>query len=436
MVSKSLFPGSKYIDSGNSEIPHKAIILSSIPIIIALLVANLNTVAPIITMFFLIAYAIVNIVVFIEQSMGLVSFRPTLSIPKIIPLYGAISSIVFMFLINVIAGFIALVFVFLTYIYLVKRRLSSTEGDIRSGLFVAFSEWAARKVITLPESTKHTWKPNVLIPVLNTGTLLGNFPLIKSITFPNGNMTVLGLEIKKIKSSPDELLLSKKERKSQLKELPKLVKKFGNEGIFTSSSTISANNYTDAVCISLEAIDSQTFSPNILFLPFKPKRIPLRALQRIFSVAKKHNTGIILSDRDHEVGLGSEEDVHVWLPTPALKKGIFEEKNFDLSLLVAYRLHRNWVGNISLWMCVSKQKKQEAEKYLKKIVYEARFPSSTKIIISTDSFAKTLHNAPKGDIHIIPVLTHSEIANIRKISDSEEKSFLFIADSGKEDILA
>ncbi|PIY60033.1 hypothetical protein COY95_03910 [Candidatus Woesearchaeota archaeon CG_4_10_14_0_8_um_filter_47_5] len=436
MAEKSLFPGSEYLTHGNSEIPRKAILITSLPVLITLAIANLNTVAPIITMFFLITYAIINVVVFIEQSIGLVSFRPTLSIPKLVPLYGAAMSILFMFLINVIAGFIALVFVFMSYLYLVRRRLTSTEGDIRSGLFIAFSEWAARKVLTLPESTKHIWKPNVLLPVLNTATLLGNFPLIKSITFPNGNMTVLGLDIKKLGTSPEEISMSRKERSSQLKELPELVKKFGNEGIFTSSSTISANNYTNAVCISLEAIESQTFSPNILFLPFKPKKIPLKSLQKIFSVAKKHNTGIILSGRDEDIGLGSEEDVHVWIPGSALGKGVFDEKKYDLSLLIAYRLYKNWAGNITLWMCVPAKKKREAEQYLKQVMYEARFPSSTKIIISTDSFSKTLRKAPKGDIHIIPVSTPHEISSIKKISESEEKSFFFIADSGKEDVLA
>ncbi len=436
MASKSLFPGSKFIASKNSDVPHRAILITSLPILIALAVANLNAVAPFITMFFLITYAIINTVVFIEQSIGLVSFRPTLSIPRLIPLYGALSSIILMFFINVIAGFFALVFVFASYLYLVKRKIASTEGDIRSGLFVAFSEWAARKVLTLPESSKHIWKPNILLPVLNTRTLLGNFPLVKSITYPNGNMTVLGLDLEKATTSPEKVSSSRKKRKSELKELPALVKKFGEEGIFTSSSNVKAENYVQAVSISLEAIESQTFSPNVLFLPFKPKHLPLRSLQKIFRVAKKHNTGIILADRDKEIGLGSEEDIHVWLSSTSLNKDIFEEKKYDLSMLVAYRLHRNWAGNITLWMCVEKEKKIEAENYLKKLLYEARFPSSTKITISTESFARTLSKAPKGDIHIIPVATHAEIANLKKISQKENKSFFFVADSGKEDILA
>jgi solute carrier family 12 (sodium/potassium/chloride transporter), member 2 len=437
MSEKSLFPGSKFICKINKRgVPQLAILFSSFLIIITLFLGDLNSVAPVITMFFLLTYAIINIVVFIEQSIGLVSFRPTLKISRLIPLYGAIVSIIFMLLINALTGIISIIFIFISYFYLVKRKLKSTEGDTRSGLFITFSEWAAKKVLTLPESTKHTWKPNILLPVVNAETLLGNFPIIKSITFPNGTMTVLGLNIKKINSSPEKTTSSIKERKISLKELPSLIKKFGEEGIFTSSSTVTADSYANAVTISLEAIEGQTFPPNILFLPFKPEMMSLQLLKKIFKVAKEHKVGIVLSDRDKEIGLGSEEDIHIWLPSNALSKNLYTERNYDLALLLGYRLFRNWAGNLSIWMCVPKDEKDVAEQYVKKLLYEARFPSSTKIIISTKSFSRTLHNAPKGDIHLVPVMRYSDISHVKRISQNERKSFFFVMDSGQEDILA
>lgn len=437
MAEKALFPGSIPVSKKNDRgIPKLAVFITSIPIIITLLFFNLDAVAPLITVFFLVTYVIINSVVFIEQSIGLVSFRPTLKIPILVPLYGALASMIFMFLINALAGIIAITFVFISYLYLAKRKLVSKEGDIRSGLFITFSEWAARKVLTLPESTKHTWKPNILLPVISTRTLLGNFPIIKSITFPNGTMTVLGLDIKDIKSSPEVLKSTKKKIKSENKDLPKLVKKFGNEGIFTSSSTVKANDYFDAITISLEAIEGQSFSPNILFLPFKPNKLPLAKLKSLIKIAKEHDVGLILSDRDEEVGLGSEEDIHVWLPSSALKNDLFEDKGFDLSLLISYRLFRNWAGTINIWMCVKKEKAIEAEHYVKKMLYEARFPSSTVINISTDSFSNTLDKSPKGDIHLLPLQGVKDIAKAIKLSKQEERSFLFLIDSGKEDILA
>jgi solute carrier family 12 (sodium/potassium/chloride transporter), member 2 len=440
MVSKSLFPGSKYLLEKNSEIPHKAIIFTSIPIIITLALANLDFMAQLITMFFLITYAVLNLVVFFEQQIGLVSFRPTFKIPKFVPLYGAITSIIIMFLINVIVGFIALGFVIFTYNYLVQRKLKSKEGDIRSGLFISFSEWAARKVESLPVSKKHVWKPNILIPIVNTNTLLGNFSFIKSIIYPGGNMTVLGLDLSQKSSSPKDSKKNSTKNSTKnfslLKDLPILVKKFGEEGIFTSSSTVSAKDYTSAICISLSAIESQTFSPNVLFLPFKPERLPARSLKKIFITANRLNTGLILADKDEEVGLGSQEDVNVWIPSSVVDKEFFDDRSFDLALLVGYRLHRNWHGTISLWMCVPEGKKLIAQNYLKKISYEARLPASTKIIVSIDSFNNTLTSAPSGDVHLIAVSSYEEVIKIKKIKNVKNKSIYFIVDSRTEDILA
>ncbi len=61
---------------------------------------GLNQIAPLMTMFFLITYAVLNGVVLLEQSLGLTSFRPLFRIPRIVPLVGFVGALVAMFLIN------------------------------------------------------------------------------------------------------------------------------------------------------------------------------------------------------------------------------------------------------------------------------------------------------------------------------------------------
>ncbi|MBU1683434.1 Na-K-Cl cotransporter [Patescibacteria group bacterium] len=425
-----------FVKKTKGDEPRNATLFATMIILLALAMGSLNSIAPLLTMFFLITYAIINISVFTEMALGLVSFRPTIRIPKLIPLYGFLSSIIFMFLISPIAGIIALVFLFVVYTWLVQRKLIQKEGDVRSGLFVSIAEWAAKKIIKLPESTKHTWKPNILIPVVITRTLLGNFPLIKAILYPKGTMTVLGVDLlKKEKKAPDSSGLTKEEIKEELEELPELVQKFGEEGIFTSSSVIDVDDYTKGVCIALEAIESQVFHPNILFLPFKANRLPQSALKRIYETADRHGVGVIIFDRDEDIGLGSEEDIHVWLPSEVLDGDFYDIKSFDLAMLVAYKLYRNWSGKITLWMCVHEDQKESAQYHLKKLIYESRFPLNTKIMVSTDSFTKTINDAPQGDVHIIPV-SGDQTKFIIKTARSQDKSFLFVTDSGKEDVLA
>jgi len=95
------------------------------------------------------------------------------------------------------------------------------------------------------------------------------------------------------------------------------------------------------------------------------------------------------------------------------------------------RPKRNRAGNR-----IYRKKDIELIMLIKKLLYEARFPQSTKVVVSTKSFPRTLHNAPKGDIHLIPIVKDTDLTNIRKISDNEDKSFFFVMDSGKEDVLA
>jgi solute carrier family 12 (sodium/potassium/chloride transporter), member 2 len=415
--------------------PLHAMLFTSVIILFCLLIGSLDTIAPILTMFFLITYAMLNLVVFIEQSLGLVSFRPTFRIPRIISLYGAVMSMVVMFFINTFAGIMSIIFLCGVYIFLVKRKVIAKEGDIRSGLLIALSEWASKKIMRLPES-KHAWKPNIILPVVTTSTLLGNFPLIKSIVYPNGTMTVLGLDLAKTAQVPTEITLTKKELKQELRQLPQFVKKFDKEGLFTSTSTVTVDNYTNGICVSLEAIEAQPFHPNILYLPFKPNQLNKTSLTKMIRTAKKGSVGVILFDQDEDIGLGSQEDIHIWISPKVLKSDFYADHGFDLALLVGYRLHITWVGQITLRMAINKNRMIEAQHYLKRLIYESRFPASTQIKVTTIGFAKSLRQAPRGDLHIIPIRGTSDMNTIRRISQREHKSFLFVMDSTLEDVLA
>ena len=84
-------------------------------------------------------------------------------------------------------------------------------------------------------------------------------------------------------------------------------------------------------------------------------------------------------------------------------------------------------GHLSLWI---------AKSYLKNLVYESRFPHSTKTNVLTGRLYNNLKNAQEGDIHIMPTKGSSEIKEMIKFSKIKNKFFLFVTDSNKEDVLA
>ena len=84
---------------------------------------GLNTIAPLMSMFFMITYAMLNGVVLLEQFMGLISFRPLFRVPLLVSLIGLIGCLFAMFLIDPIFSIVSIVIIIILYAYLARRRL-------------------------------------------------------------------------------------------------------------------------------------------------------------------------------------------------------------------------------------------------------------------------------------------------------------------------
>ncbi len=65
----------------------------------------------------------INLVVFMQQGMKIISFRPTFKIPTFVSLLGAAGSIFVMFLINPVFSLVAIAVIVSLYIWLGRRGL-------------------------------------------------------------------------------------------------------------------------------------------------------------------------------------------------------------------------------------------------------------------------------------------------------------------------
>lgn len=112
-----------------SNEPRNAIIVTGLVILAAILLGNLNALAVLITMFFLITYGMLNLVVFLQQSMKIISFRPTFKVPRFVSLFGAVSCTFMMFLINPVFSFVSISIIIMIYIWLTRKGLDADFGD-------------------------------------------------------------------------------------------------------------------------------------------------------------------------------------------------------------------------------------------------------------------------------------------------------------------
>lgn len=398
-------------------------ILGLVALLISLPLGGLNAVAEIISMFFLITYGMLNVVVLVEQSLGIVSFRPTFSVPRLVPFIGMVGCIFVMFLINPVFSLVAAVLVLLVYGYLGRQRLQTDHSDVRSGLFLALAEWAALRVSRMPEAPERTWKPTVLAPVASTGELTGSYRFLWAMTAPQGGVHVLGIH-----PPGDE---------SQIADLHLVTRAFMDDGIYAQRTILEEENFVSGVRATTQILRHTFFRPNILFLHLRPDS-DLNELQKLVDKTAAYHMGIVLLARHEIAEMGREQLINVWASdqgpdwTHDLK-----QSNLDLAILMAYQLAQNWDGRINLCMAVGDDETEaKATTYLTRLIRLARLPGNTDVIVMQVSFLDALKRVPQADLSIFGLPKPSDLTFCRRIVERVDGSCVFVRDSGDESALA
>ncbi|MEL7085260.1 MAG: amino acid permease [Cyanobacteria bacterium P01_A01_bin.3] len=128
----------------------------------AVSIGDLNFIAPVLTMFFLTTYLVLNIAAGLESFVQSPSFRPTFPVAWWLSLLGAAGCIVVMFLINALATVVAAVVVLVIFFWLQQRSLIATWGDVRTGLRLALLREGIFQLDPTSDADPRNWRPHVL----------------------------------------------------------------------------------------------------------------------------------------------------------------------------------------------------------------------------------------------------------------------------------
>jgi amino acid transporter len=148
---------------GGSTNPRRAVI-PTLAIALAIVgIGNLNLVAAVVSMFFLVSYGLLNYATYYEARAASPSFRPTFRFFDYrVALLAAIACLVAMLAINVIAGATAALIVFGLYLYLRHRAAPATWADGRR----AYHMMLARHHLLLANAEgehPRAWRPQLLV---------------------------------------------------------------------------------------------------------------------------------------------------------------------------------------------------------------------------------------------------------------------------------
>lgn len=426
MGEHNVLPNSDFISktSKNGQ-PRNAMAITGLLIFLTLLLRNLNAVAPLVTLFFLITYAMINIVVIIEQRLGLISYRPIFKIHKWVPWFGLISSVFAMFIINPIVSLISVAIVLAVYWYLSRQNLETPFEDVRSGLFVSFAEWAAKHTWGMKKMQQRAWKANLMVPVRDINGFKGTFEFLRNITMPKGSVKILGIS-------------SIHNNKKMFDELESISSSFRDKGVFSSSTVIESYHFASGINNASQALQGAFFRPNTLFLNLQDHDDYENELKPVMKEAMRLEIGVLLFNLHASALLGQRNIINVWVSD---RKGHWELDgleigNLDLSILIAYKLKLNWNATIRLVTVIEKEEElYKAKEFLKKLTKYARLPE-TIIEVYHGHFFDKVQNAPVADLNIFGMQDTLPYKFINEMTHITSSSCLFVRDSGNESILA
>ena len=406
--------------------PVNAMLITAVLVLFGISLRNLNTIAPLLTMFFMITYAMVNVVALVEQTLGLPSYRPTLKIPIIVPAIGAFGSIAIMFVLNVIIALFSLIFIVLFYLYLVKMNIKSAAGDSRSGLFTALAEWATKKTNSLRQEREvRSWRPDLLIPVTMPKELRSSFKLIHSIIYPKGSVKILALRNE-----------NEAEQRNMEIFLKNAVKKFKESDVSVSYTVIDNTDFNTTVNVSMQSLNAAFFKPNIIFASIDSATSNLGYYNQLIADSKKNNFGMIIYIPYATASLAIEKSINLWMTNIPLDwKATFSVKDNNLSALISLLICRNWKGSIDVHILNNNPKLIFSETDIEDLNTMVRFPKNTSITIQQGDLLENVNQQRNTDVNIFNIEQGMTIEDMVKIVNESRISAVFCADSEFENVL-
>lgn len=123
---------------------------------------DINALAPVLTMFNLTTYGLLNLCAALEETMGNPSWRPTFRVKSFFSFVGFFGCTAMMFMISPGWTFVALSFELLVYWGMKRRAVRARWGDMRLGLLMFGARFIIRKLAATPWDERN-WRPLLLV---------------------------------------------------------------------------------------------------------------------------------------------------------------------------------------------------------------------------------------------------------------------------------
>jgi amino acid transporter len=388
------FPSRKVnylLSKGVSETnePFNATLITCIIALIFVALGDVNAVAQIITMFFLVTYGSLSLISFLNHFGADPSYRPRFKSRWYFSLLGALMSIWLMFRINPTYALVAFGLMISIYVYI------SSYHKSRKGLEVIFQgtifQIARNLHVYLQKSKKITsssWRPSVVCVSKNTFERNKAFELVNWISHRYGFATYIHLI---------DGYFSKATNQQSNEMLQKLILLSETLESKAYVDTLISPSYTSAIAQIIQLPSISGMDNNLTIFEFdKDNPQDLRQIIDNYSLVKSGNFDIgILGISNRTINFRS--GIHVWIkPT--------DTENSNLMILLSYIIlgHPSWKKSFIKIFSICRQKEKDIiRKQLLELIMEGRLPISPQnieiVIIDDDTSPVSLINTKSSE---------------------------------------
>ena len=384
-----------------------------------LLSGSLNAIAPIVTAFFLVTYLAVNLVVLVEQALGMISFRPTFHIGRLVPAVGLVACTLGLMLSGPGKGLLALALVGGIYAWIQHRHLETPWETVRSGMAVNVAAWAARRAANF-ERSQRAWKPDLLVPVETADELHGLLPVVARLAAGQGSVKLVGL-------APDPLLAE---------ELGKCAASLRHNGVHASYTTTESVSWAQGTRSALDILQGALFPPNLVLVDGDVRSGA--ELQAVLDHCRQHGLGLGIYLHHPRIKAEQRNELTVWLSDRSPDWPLhLHMANLDLPVLLAFLLTKQG-GRIKLATAVRDPATEaSAERWLWQLIDMGRLPSGTRAKVLPGPILDVIsQDAARADLHLLGLGERVDPARLKAFRQEAGAACLFLVDSGQESLLA
>jgi len=390
--------------------PINASLITCLIAIVFVALGDVNAVAEIISMFFMLTYGALCLISFLNHFGSSPSYRPSFKSKWLLSLIGFFISIWVMFKINTLYAFSAVVLMSLIYLFI--NRYHKHRNGLESIFLNSLYQLNRNMQVFLQKAGKRKtreWRPSAICISKDSFKRDTAFKLLNWISYKYG----FGTYLHRI-----EGYYSKATYQQSQEELDKLISSFDKIENHVYVDTIISPSYTSAIAQAIQLPGIAGMENNMVIFEFDkedPERLDL--IIENYSLARAGNFDFCILGSSRRK-FNYNNNIHVWIKSS-------DTDNANLMILLSFIIggHPDWNKvDIKIFNICKENQADETRKQLDELVVSGRLPitnSNIEIIHEQEDIAsRDIINQKSADAGLT-------ILGFRGESLKHEKSELF-----------